>query len=294
MTREKPIALSTARSDAAAIRAFCDYVSDARYQWVSVCQRLFGDVPAQICFDWNTAQHASEYEGRPGHRALTKRELQTLFDLIDDTVAAQHAAGSKSWITTLRDAAAFKSAYAFGLRRRELAMLDLADLGRNPHATEFGDYGVVYVRYGKANRGGAAKKRSVLAVFPWSVTVLQEWVEQHRSLMPTSARGDAIWPSERSERIGAPGLGARFTTYRERAGLPEELSLHCLRHSYVTHLIEDGWDPRFVQEQVGHSHASTTGLYTWVGSDFRNRALRDALSRTMTEAMAPRAEGDNP
>ncbi|MGA5135282.1 tyrosine-type recombinase/integrase, partial [Streptomyces olivoreticuli] len=37
------------------------------------------------------------------------------------------------------------------------------------------------------------------------------------------------------------------------------------RHSYVTHLIEDGWDPRFVQEQVGHEHASTTAIYTCVG-----------------------------
>jgi site-specific recombinase XerD len=50
--------------------------------------------------------------------------------------------------------------------------------------------------------------------------------------------------------------------------------MHCLRHSYVTHLIEDGWDPLFVQQQVGHSHAATTGLYTWVSSDFRNNALR--------------------
>ena len=99
-----------------------------------------------------------------------------------------------------------------------------ADLGRNPHAAEFGDYGVVYVRYGKANRGGASKKRSVLTVFPWSVSVLQEWVEQHRALMPTSARGDALWPSERAARIGTEGLGARFASYRELAGLPGELS----------------------------------------------------------------------
>ncbi|WP_405612400.1 tyrosine-type recombinase/integrase [Streptomyces sp. NBC_01508] len=35
-----------------------------------------------------------------------------------------------------------------------------------------------------------------------------------------------------------------------------------MRRSYVTHLIEDGWDPRFVQEQVGHEHASTTSIYT--------------------------------
>jgi integrase len=40
------------------------------------------------------------------------------------------------------------------------------------------------------------------------------------------------------------------------------VSLHSLRHSYITHLIEDGYDPLFVQQQVGHSYASTTALYT--------------------------------
>jgi site-specific recombinase XerD len=292
VSRDKPAALSTIRSDAAAIRAFCDYLTDARYQWTATCQRLFGDVPAQICFEWNTSAHVSEYEGRPERRAMTKAELQALFDLMDDMVATQHAAGSKSWLTTLRDAAALKTAYAFGLRRRELVMLELADFGRNPHAAEFGDLGVLYVRWGKANRGGAPKKRSVLTVFPWSVSVLREWIDEHRILMPTSARSTALWPSERSGRVGVASMGKRFAFYRAQAGLPEVLGMHCLRHSYVTHLIEGGWDPLFVQQQVGHSHAATTGLYTWVSSDFRNKALRAALDNTIRQALAP-AEGND-
>jgi integrase/recombinase XerC len=289
VSRPKPVALSTIRSDAAAIRVFCDYLTDARYQWVAVCQRLFGDVPAQICFEWNTSAHVSDYEGRPGRRAMTKVELQDLFDMIDDMVAAQHTAGSKAWITTLRDAAALKTAYAFGLRRRELVMLELADFGRNPHAPEFGDLGVLYVRWGKANRGGAPKKRSVLTVFPWSVTILREWLDEHRALMPTSARSTALWPSERSGRIDIASMGKRFAFYRAQAGLPGGLGMHCLRHSYVTHLIEDGWDPLFVQQQVGHSHAATTGLYTWVSSDYRNKMLRAALNGTISQALPPTA-----
>src|SRR6185312_12406897 len=43
---------------------------------------------------------------------------------------------------------------------------------------------------------------------------------------------------------------------------------------YVSHLIEDGVDPRFVQQQAGHSRASTTSTYTTVGQDARNRMLR--------------------
>jgi integrase/recombinase XerC len=68
------------------------------------------------------------------------------------------------------------------------------------------------------------------------------------------------------------------------------LDFHSLRRSYVTHLIEAGWDPLFVQHQVGHEHASTTAIYTCVSSDFRTRTLRRALDAAVTGA-TPAAGG---
>ena len=53
--------------------------------------------------------------------------------------------------------------------------------------------------------------------------------------------------------------------------------------TYVSHLIEDGVDPLFVQQQAGHSWASTTAAYTTVGADARNRMLRLALARAFGE-----------
>jgi len=55
--------------------------------------------------------------------------------------------------------------------------------------------------------------------------------------------------------------------------------LHCLRHSYTTHLLEAGYDPLFVQQQLGHSYASTTSLYTSVSSDFKQRAVQQMIAR---------------
>lgn len=63
-------ALSTVRGYQSQVRLFCEYAADPRYEWTAVCQRLFGSHPAQVCFEWNTAVHASEYEGRPARRAL--------------------------------------------------------------------------------------------------------------------------------------------------------------------------------------------------------------------------------
>ena len=53
--------------------------------------------------------------------------------------------------------------------------------------------------------------------------------------------------------------------------------------TYVSHLTEDGADPVFVQHQAGHSFASTTAIYTTVGADHVNRAMRAALERAFRD-----------
>lgn len=280
-------ALSTVRAYQGALRVFLDYVADPRYQWTTACERLFDTHPTQVCFEWNTAVHAADYEGRPGRRALTKRELQQLFDHADDQVAAARASGRKGWLTAMRDSVALKVAYAWGLRRRELVMLELPDLGTNPHAPEFGDRGVVYVRWAKSSKGSPPKRRSVLTVFGWSAQVLDEWLGGYRDLFDTASASSSLWPSERTARLTIGALGDRFAQYRTAIGLPPELGLHCLRHSYVTHLIEAGHDPLFVQQQVGHSYASTTALYTSVSSDYRTRMLRKVLDGAVNAALVP-------
>ena len=74
-----------------------------------------------------------------------------------------------------------------------------------------------------------------------------------------------------------------FAAARDAAGLPKELGLHCLRHSYVTHLIEAGDDPAFVQTQAGHSYASTTSLYTSVSSDFKQKTVQQMIARRISK-----------
>jgi integrase/recombinase XerD len=77
-------------------------------------------------------------------------------------------------------------------------------------------------------------------------------------------------------------LSDSFAGHRADVGLPEELGLHCLRHSYVTHLIEAGYDPGFVQTQVGHAYASTTGLYTSVSADFKQKTVQQMIARRIS------------
>jgi integrase/recombinase XerC len=281
------LAHSTVRTYQQAIRSFLAYACDPVYGWAVECEARFGSHPVQICHAWNSAAHRAAFEARPQRRSLTRVELQTLFDAADDHVAEIRRRGRKGWVAAFRDAVMIKTAYAFGLRRRELLGLDVHDFGRNPRAGEFGEFGVCYVRFGKAQAGSPPKRRSVLTVMPWSVEVLEQWVDD---VWPHCRRHDAaLWPSEQAVRVSETRFTAAFGRLRERAGLPAGLSPHSLRHSYVTHLIEDGFDALFVQQQVGHEHASTTAIYTSVSSDYKTRALRAALDHIVTGATQRRS-----
>jgi len=270
---------STVRSYEGSVALFLDFVCDPRYGWADACMEQVGHVPVQICHEWNTATHVAESEGRPQRRPLTRDELQALFDVADANVAEIGRSGRKGWLAAFRDATLFKVIYGWGLRRREAAMLDVADFSANPAAPELGRLGVCQVRYGKAQKGSPPKRRTVASVMGWAVESLEQYVEEVRPLFGAAASGPALWLTERGGRISARRIDERFAAYRAAAGLPVELSVHCLRHSYVSHLIEDGVDPLFVQHQVGHSWASTTAVYTQVGSDHKNRMLRAALGK---------------
>ena len=270
---------STVRNYEGSLALFLGYVCDPRYGWGAVCQEQMGTTPIQICHEDNTAAHVDEREARPGRRPLTRVELQALFDVADEAVAEAATSPRKGWLAAFRDATLIKVIYAFGLRCNEAAMLDTADFGPNPAAPELRGFGTCHVRFGKAKRGSPPRRRSVATVMPWVVEVLDQYVGEVRPLHGEAADGPALWLTERGQRISPRRIDERFAIWRRSAGLPAELSVHCLRHSYVSHLIEDGADPLFIQHQVGHSFASTTAIYTSVGADHTNRMLRAALER---------------
>ncbi|HET6298084.1 MAG TPA: tyrosine-type recombinase/integrase [Kribbella sp.] len=279
LRRRRPqFAVSTGRNYQNGLRLFCDYVTDARYGWPVKCLEHFGEIPTQILHEWNTVTHSSEYEGSPGRRPLTYDEVQALFDAADGRVEEIRSRRRKGALAAMRDAAILKTVYAYGLRRQEATMLDLADLRHAPRAPDFGRFGALFVRYGKASKGGAPKRRTVLTVpeFDWVVEVLDRYVAEVRPLF-SPGQHPALWVTEKRGRISRRRLDEAFETVRASAGLPAELDLHCLRHSYVTHLIEFDYPERFVQDQAGHQYASTTAIYSGVSDDYRNRLIQRAL-----------------
>lgn len=273
---------STIRSYQGAIRLFCGYVTSPHYQWPAESQERFGTHPVQICHEWNTVAHSVECEGRPGRRPMTRAELQTFFDYADEQVERAVRLGRKGTLAAYRDATVFKLMYGWGSRCTETSRLDTVDFHRNPAAPEWGEFGALHVRHGKRTKGSPWRRRTTLSVTPWAVEAVADYVANARPRYAKAAEQPALWLTERGGRLQPREIEDRFSPYRDALGPDGDPVPHCLRHSHVTHQIEDGADPASVQRQVGHRYASTTALYTGVSGDFMNAMMRRMPDRALS------------
>lgn len=271
---------STIRNYQSALRMFCNYIISPHYGWVAECEKRFGTHPIQVCHEWNTAAHLTDYDGRPDRRPMTRSEIQRLLDYADDQVDKAQRRRRKGALTAYRDATVFKVLYGWGLRGNEACHLDTTDFYRNAKVPELGRYAQIHVRYGKRSRGSPPKRRMVPTLMPWAADALADYVENIRPRYREHT-APALFLTERGGRLRRPEVEERFADYRDALGLDPALTPHCLRHSFVTHLIEDGADPKFVQEIVGHRFASTTAIYTAVSGDFMNTMMLNVLDRAL-------------
>lgn len=270
--------MSTARTYEVTISLFLEYLLDRRYGWFETCLERFGEAPQEGFHEGNSVLHTMEYEADPRRRPRDCDEVQALFDAADARPVRIRGQGWKGALTALRNAAVLKTIYAYGTRRTESSRVDLVDLRRNRKAPQFGAYGSMVVRFGKSSKGAPPKRRTVLTVpeMDWAVDVLDEWITEIRPHF-SPGRHPALWVTERVGRLSSRSIDEAFAAARQDAGLDEDLDLRCLRHSYITHLTGFGHPARFVQEQVGHSHAATTAIYMGVSNEYRNQLLEASM-----------------
>ena len=213
-------------------------------------------------------------------RVLEVEQVERLLAVVDaDLALVPPVWDERAELTTalaVRDRALVETAYAAGLRISELAAAEigLLDLGR----------GEVRV-YGKGR-----KERIGLLGRP-ARAALRAWLEDGRPVLLARRAADGPPPTQvflnhRGEPLGVRGLRYRLDRLCRRAGLPEGVSPHTLRHSFATHLLDGGADLRVVQELLGHESLATTQVYTHVSPTRLRSAYLDAHPRARRQPSA--------
>src|SRR5271157_1188556 len=144
----------------------------------------------------------------------------------------------------LKDKAALSVAYGAGLRVSEVANLKVSDI----------DSGRVMLR---VEQGKGRRDRDVM-LSPQLLQLLREWWKAARPRVWLFPGQNPINP------VTARQLNRAVTTAKTLAGISKRVSPHTLRHSFATHLLEQGVDIRVIQVLLGHAKLETTALYTRV------------------------------
>ena len=157
--RSRGLRRSTIRNYALAVSAFCRYLTDPAYGWAARVPGAVRHPPGAGRAMSGTPRCTSrQAEGDPGKRAFTVDELQAFFDHADEQVGEVRGRGRKGWLPAFRDAALFKVAYGFGLRRTEAADARPGRLRHQPaRCASSASYGLCRVRFGKASQGLTAE-----------------------------------------------------------------------------------------------------------------------------------------
>lgn len=274
----KNLSIETARAYQGDIKVFCDYATSSEYPWNETCGRLFGTSFSQVITEFNKARHVQVETMGAEKRAFTLDELQQFLDLADLEVERIMNSGRKGALAAWRDAVAFKVCYGWGLRRDELRHLDLVDFSPNRRAPYFGDYGVLRVRFGKAQKGSPKKQRSVLTLVDWAAEATDDWVRN--GLPRFGPPVSNLFPTSGSGLVSEKNLWLRMRGFLNELGFPPGLDLHSLRRSYATHMITVyGYDEKFISMQLGHINTSTTTIYTLPAADFAFRDMERVLNK---------------
>lgn len=150
----------------------------------------------------------------------------------------------------IRDVAMLELLYGAGMRISELINLDLED---------------VHLTMGFVRVFGKGGKERIIPLGRGAIVACEKYVGGARGqLQGKHPKTEAFFINQRGKRLTRQGCWKLIKGHAEKAGIKKEMSPHILRHSFATHLIENGADLRAVQEMLGHADISTTQIYTHI------------------------------
>ena len=163
-----------------------------------------------------------------------------------------------------RDKAMLEFAYATGMRVTEIISLNIE---------------IVDLEQGFVICNTVGKKRNI-PLGSISLKALKEYVEKARPILIKDENEKALFVNVNGKRLTRQGFWKIVKYYKEQAHITKDITPHVLRHSFATHLLQNGADLKAIQTMLGHSDISSTQVYM----QFQDPALRNVYKKAHPRA----------
>ena len=162
-----------------------------------------------------------------------------------------------------RDRAILEVLYSTGMRVSELVSLNMDDVD---FLSE-----VIHIR-------GKGKKERICPIGSSALQAIQNYIEFRNRRMANDSNFDSrvLFANKHGQRLSTRSVRRKMDKYLIEAGLDPAISPHTLRHSFATHMLNNGADLRSVQELLGHQSLSTTQIYTHITTSHMNEQYQNA------------------
>ena len=185
-----------------------------------------------------------ELKVNPATGISAPKQAKHLPKNIDTEQVQQLLANDSKEPIDIRDRAIIELLYSSGLRLSELQGLNLNSIN---------------IRVREVRVIGKGNKERIVPLGRYASHAIQQWLKVRLLFNP---KDDALFVSQLGNRMSTRTIQMRLERWGIRQGLNSHLNPHKLRHSFATHMLEASSDLRAVQELLGHSHLSTTQIYT--------------------------------
>ena len=183
---------------------------------------------------------------------LTSKEIELLLDQPKDVD-----------LKGTRDKAMLEFAYATGMRVTEIISLDIDDVNL--------EEGYVVCRFGSKQRN--------IPLGSLSLKALKEYIEESRPYLIRDENVKALFVNINGKRLTRQGFWKIVKYYKEQAHITKDITPHVLRHSFATHLLQNGADLKAIQMMLGHSDISSTQVYMQFQDEGIKNVYRKARPR---------------
>ncbi|MEE0866150.1 MAG: site-specific tyrosine recombinase XerD [Clostridia bacterium] len=184
---------------------------------------------------------------------LTSKEVELLLDQPKDVD-----------LKGIRDKAMLEFAYATGMRVTEIISLNIEDVNL--------EEGYVICKTGSKERN--------IPLGTMSLNALKEYIEDARDVLIKNENENALFVNINGGRLTRQGFWKIIKYYKEQAHITKEITPHVLRHSFATHLLQNGADLKAIQTMLGHSDISSTQIYM----QFQDEGIKDIYKKAHPRA----------